>query len=287
MSKIQVGFLMSYDYELLKKSIPPVYSEADSIFIALDKDHKTWSGKTMEIDPSFFTWLENFDTDEKIIIYRDSFYNSSLNPMENEVQERKMLGQKMGIGNWLIQIDSDEYFVNFKNFVKDLRKNDHYLKQPEKNQVQIAGFFINLYKYVDNGILYVDESRNQKFATNYPTYQTGRNTRKRVIYTTNLVLHECLSRTEAEIKTKFENWGHSHQVNFKNFITKWRKLDHSNYKDYQDFFYLEPEKWKNLDFVKGQNISEISKNLKYKSLMPSPVFLWKKNFGQWFKFLFK
>ena len=51
MKKIQVGFLMSYDYELLKKSIHPVYGEADSIFIALDKDQKTWTETRFEIEP--------------------------------------------------------------------------------------------------------------------------------------------------------------------------------------------------------------------------------------------
>ncbi|MGA8852838.1 MAG: hypothetical protein WB492_01540 [Christiangramia sp.] len=287
MKKIQVGFLMSYDYELLKNSIPPIYNEADEIFIALDKDQKTWSGKRIDIDPNFFTWLNDFDLNNKITIYKDNFYDPALDPMENEVRERKMLGHKMGIGNWLVQIDSDEYFIDFKNFVKELRKRDDYLDEPEKNQIQIAGFFINLYKYVENGILYVDESRNQKFATNYPGYRTGRNSKQRVIYTKNLILHECLSRSEEEIKTKFENWGHSHQVNYNNFITKWRKIDSSNYKDFQDFFYLEPEKWKNLALVKGKSISEISKNLNYNSLMPSSLFLRKKNFGQWFKFLFK
>ena len=34
MKKIQVGFLLSYDYEKLKNSIPPVYNSADAIFIA-------------------------------------------------------------------------------------------------------------------------------------------------------------------------------------------------------------------------------------------------------------
>lgn len=287
MKKIQVGFLMSYDYELLKKSIPPVYEEADSIFIALDKDQKTWTGTRFEIDPDFFSWLESFDTSKKIIIYKDCFYDPNLDPMENEVRERTMLGIKMGVGNWLIQIDSDEYFVNFKEFVNDLRSKDVYLEHPEKNQVQIAGFYINLYKYVEDGILYVDESRNQKFATNFPSYRTGRNTRKRVIYTKNLVLHECLSRTEEEIRTKFENWGHAHQVKYNDFIDKWRKVNKDNYNEHQDFFYLEPEKWKSLDYVRGHSISEISKNLNYSSLMPSDLFIWKKNFGQWFKFLMK
>jgi len=69
MKKIQVGFLMSYDYELLKKSIPPVYELADTIFLALDHQKRTWSGNHFEVDPSFYEWLEKFDVKKKIVIY--------------------------------------------------------------------------------------------------------------------------------------------------------------------------------------------------------------------------
>ena len=54
MKNIQVGFLLSYDYEKLKLSIPPVYDQADAIFLAMDEKQRTWSGKEFEIDPIFF-----------------------------------------------------------------------------------------------------------------------------------------------------------------------------------------------------------------------------------------
>jgi hypothetical protein len=38
MKKIHIGFLLSYDYELLKFSLPPVYKSADRIFLARDKE---------------------------------------------------------------------------------------------------------------------------------------------------------------------------------------------------------------------------------------------------------
>lgn len=287
MKEIQVGFLMSYDYELLKISIPLVYKEADHITIALDKNLNTWSGSKFEVKPEFFLWLKSFDKDNKISIFRDNFYNPNFNAMENEVLERKMLAAKMGIGNWLIQLDSDEYFVNFKKFTEELKVRNKYLNDPEKNQIQIAGYYINLYKYTDAGVLYVSKPRNQKFATNYPAYKTGRNTKKRVIYVSSIVLHECLSRPEEEIRTKFNNWGHSHQVNTNSFLEKWRKVDKSNYKEFEDFFYLEPEKWKKLNYVEGKTIAAISENLNYRKLRPSKPFIFSKNFGQWFKFLFK
>ncbi|CAM4124553.1 hypothetical protein [Gillisia limnaea] len=287
MKKIQVGFLMSYDYKLLKNSIPLVYNEADSIIVALDENLRTWSGEKFEVDESFFLWLKSFDTEKKIRIYRDDFFDSNLNAMENEVKERKMLASQMGIGNWIIQIDSDEYFVNFKKFTEELKLRNNYLNNPEKKQIQIAGYYVNLYKYTDDGILYVSKPRNQKFATNYPGYITGRNTKEQVIYIPNIVIHECLSRSEEEIRTKFTNWGHSHQVNIDEFLDKWRKIDQSNYDEFENLFYLEPEKWKKLNYVEGGSISEISNNLNYRKLMPSKLYILSKNFGQWFKFLLK
>lgn len=285
MKKIQVGFLMSYDYKLLKNSIPRVYHDANSIVVALDKNLRTWSGGKFEIEDSFFLWLKSIDTENKISIYKEDFYDPELNAMENEVKERKMLASKMGIGNWIIQLDSDEYFVDFKKFTEELRLRNKYLDNPEDNQIQIAGYYINLYKYTDDGILYVSKPRNQKFATNYPDYKTGRNTKQQVIYIPSIVIHECLSRTEAEIRTKFTNWGHSHQVDIEKFLEKWRKVNLSNYNEFEDFFYLEPEIWKKLNYVKGNTINEISENLNYKNLMPSKIFIAGKNFGQWFKFL--
>lgn len=287
MNKIQTGFLMSYDYKLLKNSIPLVYPEADSITIALDKDLRTWTGEKFEVEERFFGWLKSFDTANKINIYRDDFYDHNLNAMENEVRERKMLASKMGIGNWLIQIDSDEYFVDFKSFTEELKLRNRYLNNPERNQIQIAGYYINLYKYTADGLLYVSKSRNQKFATNFPDYVVGRNTRKRVIYIPSLVIHESLSRSEDEIRKKFSNWGHAHQVNVDEFLRKWRKVDQSNYDQFENFFYLEPELWKKLNYVKGKSLTEIFDNLNYHKLMPSKSHLLCKNFGQWFKFLFR
>lgn len=287
MKEIKVGFLMSYDYKLLKTSIPLVYKEASSIIVALDENLTTWSGEKFEVDESFFLWLKSFDTENKISIYRDDFFDANLNAMENEVKERKMLASKMKIGNWIIQLDSDEYFVNFKKFTEELKLRNKYLIHPEKNQIQIAGYYINLYKYTDDGVLYVSKPRNQKFATNYPSYVTGRNTKKQVVYIPNLVIHECLSRSEEEIRIKFTNWGHSHQVNIDGFLDKWQKIDKSNYDQFENLFYLEPEKWKKLNFVKGRSINEVSENLDFRKLIPSTPYILSKNFGQWFKFLFK
>jgi hypothetical protein len=287
MKKIHVGFLLSYDYELLKIALPPVYKSSDRIFIAIDKDYLTWSGNKFTVDPSFFDWLKAFDVDDKIELYFDTFYVPNLTTTRMDTRERKMLSDKMGIGNWLIQIDSDEYFIDFEGFVSQIKKYDHYLDQPEKHKIQIAAFWVIIYKYTENGILYVDKPMKSIFATNYPNYKAFRRTNERVIYLDSLVLHESVSRTEEELRYKLKNWSHNTHVN-NSFLDKWLKVNESNYKEYSDFYYIEPKRWKSLDYFPTKNIEQINHLAqKSKNLKITKTYLFFKNFGQWFKFLFK
>ena len=285
MKNIQVGFLLSYDYEKLRNSIPPVYEHANGIFIAIDKDLRTWSGQNFEISQSFFDWLEEIDIEKKITIYRDDFYVPQISAIQNDSRERHMLSQRMGIGNWLVQIDADEIFIDFSKFVKTLRKHNHFLTNPEKHPVQIAGYLINIYKYLDDGLLYVDEPTKVMLATNYPNYKVARKTKERIIYTDNILLHECLSRTEEELRFKFINWGHNDEIN-ESFFDKWRSATKENYKELRDVFYLNPWVWKKLGFLPTKDIDKIKEYIPTDAhLKVSESHLLQKNFGQWFKTL--
>ena len=50
---IKVGYLISYDYELLFSSLPTVYDESDEIFLAIDKDRRTWAGNNFSLPSTF------------------------------------------------------------------------------------------------------------------------------------------------------------------------------------------------------------------------------------------
>ena len=287
MKKIQVGFLVSYDYELLKNSLPRVYEESDTIILAIDKERKTWNGDSFSINDSFFAWIKEIDILNKVSIYEDDFYVADLSTMECEVRERKMLSEKMGIGNWLIQLDADEYFIDFEGFVNDIRKYDSFLDNPSKTPIQIGCFLAHLYKYTDEGILYVENLTRVLLATNLPDYKIGRKTKQRVLYTDKILLHECLSRSEEELLFKLKNWGHNNQIN-PTFFEKWKAVKKDNFRDYKDFYYIEAEKWKSLGYIPTKDISKLREIVQSnKSLKISKYFLFFKNFGQWFKFLFK
>jgi hypothetical protein len=278
---------LSYDYEKLKNSIPPVYNSADTIFIAIDKDYRTWSGQKFDVDPSFFEWLKDFDVDNKITLYRDDFYVADLSAIENDNRERHLLSLKMGIGNWLVQVDADEIFINFEKFVKELRKRDKYLDNPKKTPIQIAAFLVHLYKFTDNGILYVNAPHKFMLATNFPNYKCARQTKERIIYTNTILLHETLCRTEEELRFKIDNWGHNVDVN-DTFLEKWLAVDETNYNDFEDFYFIEPDRWKKLGFLNSKDFKEIMYIAENdKNFNISKTFLFFKNFGQWFKHLFK
>ena len=65
---IKVGFLVSYDFKYLYRSIPLVYNDADLIVLAVDKERLTWSGNPLVIDPDFFEWVQKFDVLKKDLL---------------------------------------------------------------------------------------------------------------------------------------------------------------------------------------------------------------------------
>ncbi|WP_310559069.1 hypothetical protein [Flavobacterium sp.] len=283
-----MGYLVSYDYELLKNSLPTIYTESDTIFLAIDKNRKTWKGDSIEINPDFFDWIKVFDVDNKIFFYEEEFYIATLTTMQCEVRERKMLAEKMGIGNWLIQLDSDEYFYDFEKFVAYLKSKNKFLKNPQSKIVQICCFKINLYKYVEGGVMYVDKLDKFMVATNYPNYKIGRHGKCRSIYVNSVSLHDCLSRSRSELEKKLDNWGHNEDINKEEFLEKWDSVNVSNYKNIRGFFYLDPMHWKTIEYMKGNSLQELLINFKSSdTIRISSFFLARKNFGQWFKFLFK
>mgnify|MGYP007128966661 CR=1 FL=1 len=50
---IAVGFLIAYDYEYLKYSLPCVYNSADKIILAIDSNRNTLTGNNFQFDENF------------------------------------------------------------------------------------------------------------------------------------------------------------------------------------------------------------------------------------------
>eukprot|EP01132_Coremiostelium_polycephalum_P015391 gene15391-18594_t len=262
MSIIKVGYLISYDYEFLKISLPRVYRFVNEIYLAVDADRKTWAGEKVTIADEFWTWIKEFDVERKITIYEDYFYVPELGPMECETRERNLLVKQMGKADWYVQIDSDEYFVDFESFAHRLEK--YKPTGPTTISCKVA----TLFKEIPSGYLLIDESVTiLQFATNNPFYDMARvnASENKLVQWNDLVLHQSWARSAPEILFKLNNWGHKNDFNTLSFYKLWDAIDENNYDCLRNFHPLEPKVWPNLILFPG-NITDVLDSFKMKEI---------------------
>ncbi|MEJ7557196.1 MAG: hypothetical protein WKF66_02740 [Pedobacter sp.] len=253
MKVIKVGILISYDYEYAKTLLPLIYDHVDEIYFAVDVDRLTWAGEKFEIKEEFWSWVSDFDVSNKITIYQDKFYQADLTAMQCDTRERNLLGKQMGISDWYLQIDSDEYFVDFAAFVQKL------LAYNPKGPVSIDCRVATLFKKVENGFLIISESTESlSFATNNPVYDLARDNESGNVTEVwdDLVLHQSWARSPEEIYLKLRNWSHKDDFNTGSFYKLWNAIDEHNSYALRNFHPLTKSAWPKLRFFKG-TIDEI------------------------------
>jgi len=249
---IKVGYLVSYDYSYLYLSINRIYDFVDKIYIAIDKDRLTWAGNKFEIPNSFFEKIKEIDYLKKIIFYKDKFYVLELTPMECETRERNLLLKKMGRG-WLIQLDSDEYVVNIKELINYLKKHRYLNLICSLTPVVFQGTWITLFKQTKSGFLYIGGKEPFPLITNYPKVEDGRYNRKIVNFDSEIeVVHQSWARSEEEIMTKIQNWGHKNDFDTLHFFSFWKNLDEQNYKKVNNFHPLKDTNWSKLNYIESK-----------------------------------
>jgi len=267
MSIIKVGYLISYDYEFVKTSLPRVYDHVGEIFFAVDVDGKTWSGQNFHINDEFWEWVKTFDTENKITIYKDKFFVDGLSAMECDTRERNMLSKQMGSCDWYIQIDSDEYFVDFNVFIQKL--NNYKPTQPTTIYCRVA----TLFKQLPSGYLIIGEAIEQlSFATNNPVYNLARNntTGNKQVEWNDLVLHQSWARTPEEIRLKLNNWSHKDDFNTTSFYNLWNAIDEFNYYCLTNFHPLNPATWPKLIKIEG-SMTEMLDSEEVRKINDKPV----------------
>ncbi|SMO58601.1 hypothetical protein [Solitalea koreensis] len=256
---IKVGFLASYDYKLLQTSIPIVYNAADEITLAIDKNRLTWSGNTFAVENDFFEWLKQFDTNHKIRIYEDDFYVSDLSPMENETRERSLLAKYMGLDGWHIQLDTDEYFIDFDGFTNFLKnKADKFVKPNEAYGVYAK--VITLFKKTKNGFIYITSPENFPIATRNPQYEVARMVKGGKLLSNFFMIHQSWAREKNEMLAKINNWGHANDFNTQSYYNFWDACDEHNYPFYNNFHPLSKTMWESLAYTEGKSIPEFISN---------------------------
>ena len=268
---IKVGFLVSYDYDYLRTSLPLVYNEADFISLAIDQERRTWNGDTFAIDDSFFTWLKSIDTAKKIRIYEGNFYDPNLTAIENDSRERNLLASFMGPGGWHVQVDADEYFLDFPKFTSWLKAHPELLDNPAEHPVDVCAFLVVLYKKLDDGFLYVKGNYDLcVLATNFPRYNIARTGINKRIFLPQVLLHQSWAREEKEIAFKFANWGHNIDFNTSTHYRQWKEADYANYASYHNFHPLKGNGWQRLGLVRGNNMQAIISKLNTTGILQFP-----------------
>jgi hypothetical protein len=247
--------LVSYDYEAIKNSLPLVYEYADKIVLAVDKDGKTWAGNSFTIADTFWAWIKEIDIQHKIEVYRDSFYVEGLTSLQCDTRERNMLGKYMGEGGWHVQIDADEYFVDFKSFVDFLHELD--IKKKHINHVTME--WLTLYKKLPSGYLFIKEDGSgTSIATTKPNYICCRITERpqKVLYPQRII-HDSWARTEQDLLTKLNNWGHKDDFNTEGYFHYWKAINEKNYMFVHNFHPITPAAWGELDYIEANDLPSL------------------------------
>jgi hypothetical protein len=262
-ASINIVFLISYDYAFIKTSLPLVYKSADEIVISVDINRITWAGNKYSFDESILDWIKIQDTDKKIKIYQENFYVAENTAMQNETRQRQLSANQFAKPGWVVQLDVDEYFLNFNSFITKLKTLNRYLLKPAQNNVDIAVNWMNLFKRNEEGYFVVSKPLQPiRIATNFPQYDVARSTNSFTIFTPFIMVHDTWARSEEEILTKVNNWGHKDDFDTAVFFKKWKNLTIENYKEYKNFNPVKPySALGELVYVRASSIDELIKNI--------------------------
>jgi hypothetical protein len=250
----QVGFLAAYDYELLLHSIPRIYEHADEIFICIDRSRKTWSGEKFDILPFFFDQLKAIDASGKIVIYEEDFYDAARTPMENDTHQRNRLAQRMGDGQWCIQVDSDEYFIDFPHFLNRLKGIQ------TTKPVTVKCGALSVFKEVEGGFLCIDDYDDvMALATNRRTFERSRlhSGNEELILGDCFIVHQSWARSEEEVYQKLSNWSHRDDFHIDSYFKLWQAVDKNNFRYMNDFHPIRRGMWNSLEFVPAESIEDL------------------------------
>lgn len=271
--RIKVGFCVSYDWKLLTKSLPLIYPYADSICLSVDINRRSWSGEPYIFDESAFrAFVSAIDLDGKITVYEDNFYDPALSAIDNDSRQRRLMSEFMGAGGWHIQIDSDEYFLDFPGFVEYLKTLDRSRLKSSK-PVNICCRLVSVFKKLDSGYLVMDNSQGKwetsPLATRHPEYLYARVNSHFNIVSPYIVLHETWSRSREELVQKLDSWGHINDFHRESYLKLWDAIDDNNYHFVKDFHPIQRGVWMRLAFFKASSMSELMKNVSESNLIKS------------------
>lgn len=279
---ISIGFLVAYDYGFLEQSLPYVYGHTDHIILCMDKSRLSLTGQPYFFDEGFKDQIRQFDTDRKIIWLEKDFYAAGSSPQQVVMRMRNEMLRCMPPSDWYIQLDTDEYFLDFGGFRQWLEQTG---KRPVPTMVQVA--WKTMFKQLGKGFLMIGGRKESiGVAINIPVNTGERQheqaAREEAPFT---LLHQSWARGEREIRQKIANWSHARDFDGEAFFRTWQQCGSGNYRFYRNFHPIHGPNWEYLEWVEAAGINELLSHYRvhpprYEPAPPLPLWFRMKKFVQ-------
>jgi hypothetical protein len=170
------------------------------------------------------------------------------------------MAEAMGPGGWHVQVDADEYILDFKGFCDYLKALDPHPSGKDK-AINVCLNLIPLIKKTATGYIAagaVDGNYEvAPFATNVPVYEAARRNGHFNHVSPFFALHETWARDEQTLWGKINNWGHRDDFNKESYFAMWKAIDEYNFKYISNFHPIEAKVWPFLFLLPGKDQVEL------------------------------
>jgi hypothetical protein len=234
---------IAYDHRYAYGAIARVYDISDEIVLGLDRDRISWSGKPFDFDRELFlAQVRRIDPKGKVRLVEDNFHTED-DPMANDTRERNLLSSACADGNWIIQIDSDEYLLNPADFKAWLARADP--------ACDVQAQWITVFKSFGDQCLVTHEPQHQVHVGTRlkNSYQYCRKTGRPAALSNLQIMHYSWGRSRHELEQKVTNWSHSRDFDTGKFLRLWDSVTLENYRDFQNFHPLHGPLWTRLSLI--------------------------------------
>ena len=240
---ISVVMPVAYDWRYALESLPHCYGIADEVLLGLDAGRVSWSGKRYPFnDKAFHAGLRRLDPQGKVRVVEADFH-AQASPRDNDTFERNALSRLCRPGNWVLQIDSDEWMTNPLEFRDWLRQR--------RWERAVQASWETVYKVVGRTALIID---GPPVLIQVASSRRGQLVHMRDCASWPLLsplklLHFAWGRSRSELKRKLENWSHSQDFDTAAALRRWDGVTLANHRRQRDLHPIHPGLWPALKAV--------------------------------------
>lgn len=261
--RIGVAMVVQNDAETVERAVSAFYPEVEAVIVTSDL-RRGWTGSKIQPDDTLAR-VRALDVSNKVWIVEGDFAQSS-DPMTNETAQRQfaadVLVAKRPDIDWVVQLDADEVFLDFRTFKT-------YLGQLPGITRLVQWWLIPIFKELCDGKFLVVTDLNSKpmlesfnlahrpgatlsLARRPQTPRISLGGRIRWIHTPNseltrdnAVLHFSWAKSERRVREKIQTFAHAYDFDTELFLRLWQDCS-LNWRELRNFHPLYPAVWPRL-----------------------------------------